>query len=351
MSGGKSTAATPSSNWLKLQKKLGKLPQRSQERQTTESPTVTHPLRHRKRKLSRSSLSPEPGIVKEEVEILRASTSTRVTTILSEPDVRGESVDALRKMVAGELDLTPNQQSPGTYLAIDCEMVGVGIEGKESSLARVSIVNYHGAIVLDEFVRQRERVVDYRTQWSGVRERDLINAKPFAEIQKLVADLLNERILVGHAVQNDLQALLLSHPRPMLRDTQVLSAKSKVMKGSRPALRNLVLQELGLTIQSGEHSSVIDARATMAVFRLHRKAWEKLARPTSSAKRQKLPEADATSPAGDAGQSRVGFPGGGRKGVSSGLSVVVKRSRLEAKQNSQIKRKSSDRWWNELSTR
>lgn len=54
-------------------------------------------------------------------------------------------------------------------------MVGVGIDGSESSLARVSLVNYHGAIQMDEFVRQRERVVDYRTQYSGVRENDMIN--------------------------------------------------------------------------------------------------------------------------------------------------------------------------------
>ena len=53
-------------------------------------------------------------------------------------------------------------------------MVGVGPEGSESSLARVSLVNYYGAIILDEFVRQRERVVDYRTTVSGVRETDMI---------------------------------------------------------------------------------------------------------------------------------------------------------------------------------
>lgn len=53
-------------------------------------------------------------------------------------------------------------------------MVGVGIDGQESSLARVSIVNYHGAIQLDVFVKQKERVVDYRTQFSGIREKDLI---------------------------------------------------------------------------------------------------------------------------------------------------------------------------------
>lgn len=103
-------------------------------------------------------------------------------------------------------------------------MVGVGLEGAESSLARVSLVNFYGAEILDVFVRQRERVVDYRTQWSGIRDTDMVHgqfavmcvivgglltsvwtAKPFGEVQKQVADLLEDRILVGHAVHNDLK--------------------------------------------------------------------------------------------------------------------------------------------------
>lgn len=66
---------------------------------------------------------------------------------------------------------------PGKYLAVDCEMVGVGIDGAESSLARVSLVNYHGAVIMDEFVLQRERVVDYRTEFSGIRPTDMINGE------------------------------------------------------------------------------------------------------------------------------------------------------------------------------
>ena len=54
-------------------------------------------------------------------------------------------------------------------------MVGVGPMGKESTLARVSVVNYFGAVLLDEFVRQKERVTDWRTQWSGIRAKDMIN--------------------------------------------------------------------------------------------------------------------------------------------------------------------------------
>lgn len=57
---------------------------------------------------------------------------------------------------------------PGRYLAIDCEMVGVGPGGQENALARVSIVNYYGTVILDEFVRPKEAVTDYRTFVSGI---------------------------------------------------------------------------------------------------------------------------------------------------------------------------------------
>ncbi|KAF5360961.1 hypothetical protein D9756_005160 [Leucocoprinus leucothites] len=189
------------------------------------------------------------------------------------------SLVSLRSMIHGTLTYTPSQMQPGKYLAIDCEMVGVGIGGSESSLARVSLINWYGAVQLDVFVRQKEQVVDYRTQWSGIRGKDMIGAKPFEEVQKQVADLIKDRILIGHAIHNDLKALLLSHPRPMLRDTQIYAHKFKLTKSKRIALRNLVKDQIGITIQEGEHNSVTDARATMAVYRLHKKEWEKGSRP------------------------------------------------------------------------
>ena len=70
----------------------------------------------------------------------------------------------------------------GKYLAIDCEMVGVGIDGKESSLARVSVVNFYGVVLLDEFVRQREHVVDYRTEFSGIRPKDMVRGMCFDSV-------------------------------------------------------------------------------------------------------------------------------------------------------------------------
>ena len=58
---------------------------------------------------------------------------------------------------------------------MDCEMVGIGDDGKESMLARVSVVNQYGCCIYDKFVKPTERVTDYRTKVSGVRRADLLN--------------------------------------------------------------------------------------------------------------------------------------------------------------------------------
>ena len=58
---------------------------------------------------------------------------------------------------------------------MDCEMVGVGDDSKDSMLARVSIVNQFGCCIYDHFVKPTERVTDYRTKVSGVRHSDLLN--------------------------------------------------------------------------------------------------------------------------------------------------------------------------------
>jgi RNA exonuclease 4 len=136
-------------------------------------------------------------------------------------------------------------------------MVGVGPNGSESSLARVSIVNFFGHTVMDVYVRQREKVTDWRTFVSGIRPADMINAKPFKEVQQEIADLIKDRVLIGHAIENDLRALLLSQPKHLVRDTQRLAGHSKLLGGSkRPSLRKLIEKEFGVVIQQGEHNSV-----------------------------------------------------------------------------------------------
>jgi RNA exonuclease 4 len=170
--------------------------------------------------------------------------------------------------------LTPGLEV-GKYLAIDCEMVGVGEGGRQSVLARVSIVDFHGQQVYDSYVRPKERVTDWRTWVSGVSARNMAAARSLDEVQKDVSELLKrDRILVGHDVKHDLDALLLVHPKHQIRDTAKFSGFKKYGHGPKPALRVLARDLLGVEIQTGAHSSIEDARVAMLLFRRNKQAFD-----------------------------------------------------------------------------
>ncbi|ODM96674.1 RNA exonuclease 4 [Orchesella cincta] len=156
-------------------------------------------------------------------------------------------------------------------IALDCEMVGVG-PTNESALARISIVNEHGWSLYDKFVKPERPVTNYRTTFSGIREADLINATPFQTVKKEVAGLLDGHILVGHSLKHDFAVLYLAHPEARTRDTAEYF--QKLLQSRTPALRTLSMDFLGVSIQQGEHSSIVDAQATMALYKLHQKEWE-----------------------------------------------------------------------------
>jgi RNA exonuclease 4 len=162
----------------------------------------------------------------------------------------------------------------GKYVAIDCEMVGVGEGGHDDALARVSVVDFHGRQVYDSFVKPRERVVDWRTHVSGVAPRHMKTARGFEEVQREVAELLKGRIVVGHDVKHDLRVLELDHPGKMIRDTAKFSGFRKYGNGPKPALRVLAKEILGVEIQTGQHSSIEDARVAMLLFRKHKPAFD-----------------------------------------------------------------------------
>ncbi|KAM3825715.1 RNA exonuclease 4 isoform 1-T2 [Vipera latastei] len=159
-------------------------------------------------------------------------------------------------------------------VAIDCEMVGVGPTGEDSILARVSVVNLFGKCVYDKYVRPTEKVTDYRTAVSGIRPEHLKTGEDFKTVQKEVADILKGRILVGHALHNDLKILLLDHPKKKIRDTQRYKPFKKQVKSLRPSLKLLCEKLLNVKVQTSEHSSVQDAQAAMRLYTLVKKQWE-----------------------------------------------------------------------------
>lgn len=70
------------------------------------------------------------------------------------------------------------------------------------------------------------------------------------------------------------QVLLLSHPRHLTRDTAKYAPLQGLARTKRPGLKTLAKLVLDMDIQSGEHSSIDDARATMAIYRSQKSAWE-----------------------------------------------------------------------------
>jgi RNA exonuclease 4 len=167
------------------------------------------------------------------------------------------------------------------YVALDCEMVGIGTDGKKSALARVSMVDWEYNVILDTFVQVPTRVTDFRTHVSGVEAKHIQKSKAMDVIKcrKLVASLLREKVLVGHALTNDLQALLLQHPKSKLRDTAKYRPFQRFANNKwRPRkLRDLVKENLKgkEDFQVAEHDSVQDAKATMELFQIVQSAWEK----------------------------------------------------------------------------
>jgi RNA exonuclease 4 len=209
----------------------------------------------------------------------------------SKPEIWFEGVnDALieqsrKRPLDGATSVQPDTKRrlvrPNSYTGItpivglDCEMVGVGPGGMDNMLARVSIVNRFGNCIYDKYVKPTEKVVDYRTQFSGIRPKDLENAEDPIKVQKEVSEILNKKILVGHALSNDLKVLYMSHNRHLIRDTSTYKPFVDLSGGRTPSLRHLTQSVLGLTIQDGEHDSVIDAQAAMRLYTLHRWQWEK----------------------------------------------------------------------------
>lgn len=99
--------------------------------------------------------------------------------------------------------------------ALDCEMVG---SGSKSLVGRVSIVDEHGRVVLDKYVKPTAAVTDYRYFVSGIKKSHLNNGSDFNLVRNEVAGILKGNILIGHSLKMDLVALGLSHPEGKQRD-------------------------------------------------------------------------------------------------------------------------------------
>ena len=171
-------------------------------------------------------------------------------------------------------------------VAIDCEMVGTGAFGKDSILARVSIVNSKGQVLYSRFVIPSEPVTDFRTKITGITAAQLTaksGAVTFQQAQSQVGAILKGRILIGHALRNDFAVLKLKHPLRHVRDT----ARFKPLRDPNhlgvPSLKSLADRILSRKIQGGVHDPTEDARTAMRIYQKYAAGWEREAAEANKA--------------------------------------------------------------------
>jgi hypothetical protein len=129
------------------------------------------------------------------------------------------------KVTENENDINNNSDIGNRHLCIvglDCEMVGVGYKGRNNMLARCTLVLWdpdnnssdeqqqHPSIkvIYDKLVKPTQRVVDYRTEYSGIT-REMLHEQQHqplvdfqtcrAEVRSLLSSIGGKNVLlVGH---------------------------------------------------------------------------------------------------------------------------------------------------------
>lgn len=208
-----------------------------------------------------------------------------------------------------ESEIEQGSMSAGRQvLSIDCEMCLT--EGGQSELARISIMNWDGDVVLDELVKPPRPVTDYLTQFSGITEEMLAPVTTtLPDIQKRLLSLITPRtVLVGHSLNSDMAVLKMVHP--FIVDTGIIypHARGPPLKC---ALRFLTQKFLGKEIQKGKngHDSIEDARAVLDLVKLKCEKGERWG--TSDATTESVFSRLGRS----SGPGKAAVPGEGRTGA------------------------------------
>eukprot|EP00978_Attheya_sp_CCMP212_P000507 scaffold1008_cov47-Attheya_sp.AAC.1 len=120
-------------------------------------------------------------------------------------------------------DLTKDPESnsttaPPKVFAMDCEMV---LTSSGQELARVTIIQATPSdddpedytVVLDELIKPRRPILDYKTVYSGITPVMLENVTMRIEqVQAAILSIIcKEDILIGHSLENDLRAVRVFH--------------------------------------------------------------------------------------------------------------------------------------------
>ncbi len=190
----------------------------------------------------------------------------------------------------------------GTLVSIDAEFVSLQQEEAEfhsdgtkrvirpsrMTLARVSVLRGEGPDTgipfIDDHIHTSEPVVDYLTEFSGIRAGDL---DPFVSRHTLVPLKVAYKKLrmlvdlgctfIGHGLNKDLRIINIHIPPSQILDT--VNIYHLAERQRKLSLRFLAWAVLKTDIQSDTHDSIEDARTALQLYEEHQRleaegAWE-----------------------------------------------------------------------------
>lgn len=265
------------------------------------------------------------GCTKAEYHVFKISEAKRLASVL-------------------QFEETPFQPDKGPLppVCFDCEM-GYTTLGLE--LIRLTAVSWpEGKELLDVLVRPMGEILDLNSRYSGIRPEHFVNAVPYgtpvpdakdtvsedgevkerpfqvvespAAARKLLFQFLQpDTPLIGHAIDNDLNACRIIHPT--IIDTVLLYPHPRGGLPNRTSLKVLAKKYLDRDIQMGGdkgHDSKEDARATGDLVRVKAaEIWKELKRQGWTIKDDKLVAPPGEESKWAAGSGGVLGPGAGKK--------------------------------------
>ncbi|KAJ6095684.1 Peptidase C19 ubiquitin carboxyl-terminal hydrolase 2 [Penicillium sp. IBT 16267x] len=211
---------------------------------------------------------------------------------------RGMSSNGGRHVASFQALNEDEKPKPGTPVALDTEFVDLEkaeidvkadgsqeiVRPNKSGLARVSVLRasgiQEGVPFIDDYITIREPIVDYVTQYSGIKPGDLDprtsehNLVPLKTAYKKLWLLLNLGcIFVGHGLASDFRKINIQVPKSQTVDTQYLFFHPG--KNRRLSLRYLAWAVFKEYIQEEPNPETIQGHDSIEDARMAMRLWKK----------------------------------------------------------------------------